>query len=498
MKSVAALVSSLVVLCAFAAPAPGITLSAGKVAKFKNKDGTSKDKATITFVKDPNLSPPFPSPNCPATSALRILTDQHDLTIPLDCQYWELTNVGFSYKDKLATAGGVQKILLKSGKLLIKLKGDNYGANVIDGPVDYVEVELNIAGTAYCGRFEDPPSVLKKNDMDQVQFKGPSTACIPATPTVTPTATNTGTATPTGTSTPTPSPTGTATVTPTVTPTATVTPTSTTTPTPTITPTATVTPTDGPQTVFRIDSLALRDPHGYVSFGGCVDATDPPGIFGFSANTLIQNELDFDGDDDGFLDLNLLAVFRPLNQPPAAGGDIDVQLGLCTPPVGSEVCGPDESAPNQTTYFSQAVGNCVEPVSGTTGPHNAGSYTPAILSASPPCAGSNPVSITFPLGLFEIPLEDVQVGATYVGNPATGLINGIIRGFISEEDADAILLPEDVILIGGQPLSSLFPGGTGNCRTTGGFDDRDIGPDSEPGWYFYLNFTAHEVDWTGP
>jgi hypothetical protein len=498
MKSVLALVASLVVLCAFAGPAPGVTLLAGKVAKFKNKDGTSKDKAIITFVKDPNLSPPFPNPRCPGTSSVRILTDRHDLTIPLDCQYWELTNVGFSYKDKLAVAGGVQKVLLKSGKLLIKLGGDDYGANVVDGPVDFVEVELNIQGTPYCGRFEVPPSVLKSNETDKVQFKGPSTVCVPATPTVTPTATDTGTATPTGTVTPTPTDTGTATVTPTVTPTATVTPTSTTTPTPTITPTPTVTPTDGPQTVFRIDSLALRDPHGYVSFVTCTDVTDPPGILGFSANTLIQSELDNDSEPDGYLDLNLLAVFRPLRQPPLAGGDIDVQIGLCTPPINDEVCGPDASAPNQTTYFNQGAGTCVGPVAGTTGPDNVGSYSPAVVSATAPCAGSDPVSINFPLGLFNIPLEDVQVGATYVGDPATGLINGIIRGFISESQANSILLPEDLILIGGQPVSSLFPGGTGNCRTVAGFDDRDLGPGSELGWYFYLNFTAHEVDWTGP
>jgi hypothetical protein len=78
------------------------------------------------------------------------------------------------------------------------------------------------------------------------------------------------------------------------------------------------------------------------------------------------------------------------------------------------------------------------------------------------------------------------------------LINGIIRGFISEADADSIELPAGLPLVGEQPVSSLFPGGTGNCRTGEGIDDRDIGPDSEPGWYFYLNFTAHEVDWTGP
>jgi hypothetical protein len=495
MKTVLAFVSSLVVLCAFAAPAPAISLSAGKVAKFKNKDGTSKDKAIITFVKEPNLSPPFPNPRCPFSSSVRILTNRHDLQIPLDCANWSLTNTGFKYKDKLGASGGVQKILLKSGKLLIKLKGDNYGANAIDGPIDFVEAELDIEGSPYCGRFEAPTSEVKKNEPDQVVFKGPSDPCVPATPTVTPTATETGTETPTGTATPTPTDTGTATVTPTVTQTGTDTPTPTITPTATDTSTPTVTPTDGPQTVFRIDSIALRDPHIFLSFGSCIDVTDYEVLPGYSVNKLIDNEITLDGDGDGYLDVNLLAIFRPLRQPPLAGGDLDVQLGLCTTPVGSEVCAPDGSLPNQTTYFNQGTGICVEPVAGTTGPDNGGAYPTPVVSASAPCAGTDPIASTFPLGVFEIPLDDVQVGATYVGDPATGLINGIIRGFISEASADSILLPDGLILVGGQPLSSLLPGGMGNCATT---DDRDTGPGSVSGWYFYFNFTAHEVDWTGP
>jgi hypothetical protein len=48
-----------------------------------------------------------------------------------------------------------------------------------------------------------------------------------------------------------------------------------------------------------------------------------------------------------------------------------------------------------------------------------------------------------------IPLQDVQVGATYVGNPATQLTNGLMRGFISETDADNTILPASLPLVGG-------------------------------------------------
>lgn len=495
--SVALLVSAVV--CALPSQTMAVSLSGGRVAKFKNKAGTADDQAIVKFVNDTNIAPPFQDPRCPAVSSVRFHANGQDVgPIALDCQYWKLTSKGFNYKDSTGSAGGVGKILLQGGKLLLKLKGDGYGVDAIVGPVDFVEVGFTIAATDYCGRFEPPLSTVKKNAPEQVAFKGPSGACEAPTPTNTPTETNTPTITPTATVTPTATTTPTATNTGTATPTRTVTPTATVTSTPTVTPTPTATPTDGPQTVFRVDTLTLRDPHVYVSvFGGpCTDVTDPPGLGGiFSANALVADELNLDGDVDGFLDLSLLTVFRPLRQPPLAGADVDVQLGQCTTPVGSEVCGPDVSPPYQTTYINHGTGTCVAPIPGTLGPNNMGSYSPAVLVSAAPCVESSPTSILFPLGVFDLPLDDVQVGATYVGDPATGLVNGVIRGFISEANANSILLPVDIPIIGGQPISSLIPGGTGSCASS---DDRDTGPGSQVGWYFYLNFTAHEVDWIGP
>jgi hypothetical protein len=103
--------------------------------------------------------------------------------------------------------------------------------------------------------------------------------------------------------------------------------------------------------------------------------------------------------------------------------------------------------------------------------------------------------VVFPFGIFTVPLQDVQASATYVGGPATSLINGLIVGFLSESDANNIVLPEGLSVLSGRPVSDLLPGGANNgCPTTA----KDIGPGGQPGWYFYLNFNRPQGDLDRP
>ena len=81
--------------------------------------------------------------------------------------------------------------------------------------------------------------------------------------------------------------------------------------------------------------------------------------------------------------------------------------------------------------------------------------------------------------------------ATYVGDPATAETNGLIRGFISEADADATIIPASLPVVGGEPLSKLLPGGKENPA---GHDDRDV-REAVTGWWVYLNFTATRTPW---
>jgi hypothetical protein len=164
------------------APVQGLTLTGGKTAKFLDRSFTDKDKVIIKFTRDPAIVEPLPIATCPNQSSIRLVTDRHDIgVIPLGCNLWSPAGGGFKYVDKEGLFGGVQKILIRptrnGGLLLIKLKGDNYGFNAIDGPINFIEAHLSIGGTEYCGRFEEPTSRRKTNDPDRVIFKGPSTGC---------------------------------------------------------------------------------------------------------------------------------------------------------------------------------------------------------------------------------------------------------------------------------------------------------------------------------
>jgi cysteine-rich repeat protein len=241
-------------------------------------------------------------------------------------------------------------------------------------------------------------------------------------------------------------------------------------------------------TAFRFSDLDLRDPHVFVNFLGCRDVTDTQ-LAGFSVNNSIQTSIQTDGNGDGFLDLSAVLVFRPLAQS-AATGNVDVYFANCTAPLTGTSCAPGATAPISTTITNMAAGTCLAALPGTTHP-----YTPAITSTTAPCFVTSPVAaVTINVGGIPITLHDARIAGTYVGSPATSLANGLLMGFISEADANATIIPASFPLVGGQPLSQLLAGGSGACPS---YSDKDV-DNGVTGWWFYLNFPATAVTWTGP
>jgi len=248
-----------------------------------------------------------------------------------------------------------------------------------------------------------------------------------------------------------------------------------------------------PADAFRMTDLDLRDPHLFVDVpvAGCSDFTDTPLPFGLgpSFNDGIATAIAGDGDGDGFLDLSVLLLFRPFDEA-AAALRLDLARGSCPPPAAATTCGLDLAILPQTSdYDGFAAGQCLTAVAGTTS-----GYVPGVAEPAGPCFASQPRAL-MPLTLQDItlPLRDVQSAAAFAGSPVTDLQDGLLRGFLSEADADATLLPAGLPLVGGQPVSVLLPGGTGNCAAG---DDRDMHLGTT-GWWFYLNYSGTDVPYTG-
>ena len=238
-----------------------------------------------------------------------------------------------------------------------------------------------------------------------------------------------------------------------------------------------------PTTVFRISDLDLRDPHVFFDAGalGCADVTDNPFILVPSLNDSLASAITGDDDGDKLLDLSILLLFRDLDLL-ATGGAVDLARGLCSAPIETTSCSEDPMVvPTALTYDGQDAGLCLMTVPGSTS-----GYVPAIVEPGAPCFATAPASILVELAGVQVPLEASQISATFIGGPPTRLATGLLAGFLSEADADQLVLPD---AFGGGVLSDLLPGGTGSCAAG---DDRDL-LDAVSGWWFYFAFEADEV-----
>ena len=232
-----------------------------------------------------------------------------------------------------------------------------------------------------------------------------------------------------------------------------------------------------PATVFRIGSVALRDPHLFSTVVFlCVDSTEV-------INGEFQQQLNADEDADGFYDASALAVFRPLD---ASGrpGVLENQAGICTTESPPQ-CAPAGDPPIARWYAAFDLSPptvCLGALPDTTS-----GYSPPVPEPGGTCFTATAVDTTFALGKLSIPLWDTQYAAPF---PATtgSSGGGLLRGFLRETDADQIVLD-----IGGQniALSSLLPDGTGSCATNVAH-----GKDSErgaAGWWMYLEYRLDAV-----
>lgn len=225
----------------------------------------------------------------------------------------------------------------------------------------------------------------------------------------------------------------------------------------------------GEGVAYRISSMQLLDPHAIVF----IDVTG-------TVNTEIDKGLTMDMEPvDGLLDVSLLLVFPSPEQSP---GEVDVEFAFpeCTAPVETTSCSLPSGGDTTAVVATNMANTCLEAVAGTTG-----DYGPPVESVIGPCFTTAAQSLDVSMGSFSVPLIDAQVSATYEGNAQ--LTGGLMRGYLTQEAADATILPDALPIVGGEPLSTMLSDA-----------DKDTGPSGEEGWWFYLSFTAEAVGYTAP
>ncbi len=246
-----------------------------------------------------------------------------------------------------------------------------------------------------------------------------------------------------------------------------------------------------PPTAYRIESLALRDPHVFLPAApfGCLDFTDNPlPIVGVSFNGQLADALNGDENPaDGLLDASSLLLFHPASSTDGSLQRLDQVAGACTAPAAGTSCTDAIGVvPTIGTYLSSAAGACLEAIAGTTS-----GYTPGLPSMASPCWLTRASDLDLDAQGVTVPLSDAQQGGHWA---SPSIDQGLLRGFISETAAEQIMIPNP---LAGQPpiiLASLLPGGSGSCASG---DDRDMNG-GVSGWWFYLEFDAVVVSYVQP
>jgi hypothetical protein len=241
--------------------------------------------------------------------------------------------------------------------------------------------------------------------------------------------------------------------------------------------------------------MSLRDPHALtpssLALAGCTDITNHALANIAAVNGSLQGSLDA-------LTFNPILIFQPLDRASIVPTPLRVVFGECS----SETSCTAGASPSLDVAASYTNGNgtdaCLGPYAGTTN----GDYAPPVPAPSGECfATSSVANVVVPVqlatGILDLPLERVQLAALYDTDPATGLIHGLLRGFVSETAAAGAPLPVGLPFIGGDPMHRVFRGGSTNgCPG----DDRDLLVPSQPesptnprGWWFYVSFIAQRI-----
>ncbi len=262
---------------------------------------------------------------------------------------------------------------------------------------------------------------------------------------------------------------------------------------------------------FRWNKFELTDPTFYaILFGGPGGACSPANG---SLNGVLNSTVNGDSPPapvtlppkDGLIDLGFEINLFPLSQNDGATYEGTFQSVTCNggekPLDCAEVDGANVlefSAMSSTT--DDCLGVVPDSTTSDPGPQ-------PVTAGSAACFVGGPESFTINLGTtIAIPLIDVRLAAEFDADPAENMVNGMVRGFLTEEAGQAAVIDEALgPPFGGFSLAQLLQpeayGEEGACGGASYFPppvaDQDMLEDGTVGWWFYLKFEGEPTVWNG-
>jgi hypothetical protein len=242
------------------------------------------------------------------------------------------------------------------------------------------------------------------------------------------------------------------------------------------------TPASGGDSFFRVDSFTLKAPGVVLRPAGLEVRVTNQAQMGVDDALVSDTDPDKNGDGqadsgdgDGLVDLSLLIRFVGTTAPASKVGKTTFGGGSCPHPYTPErVCGANAELPFQTQTTSYTNGNnCA--------------LDGASHVAMGPCFTTQKSAITLTLPLLgDVPLEQGQVVGAWANEGKGGIVQGAIRGFLSESIARATKLGSDLPPLAvsldikpGTALAEFLPNA-----------ERSMNAEGTPGWWFLIQFSA--------
>ena len=260
---------------------------------------------------------------------------------------------------------------------------------------------------------------------------------------------------------------------------------------------------------FRIISLELQHPHTIFDDPGdfdlfCQDATnDPMTVLGDEVFAGVNPELNARIDA---LELNILNQFNPFGQ---EDGFESCLVGLEAECETQSRCSAEaDGLFLQVPTSIQRTGVCVDAIDGLfAGTWPDGETTQPNLpeAGSAGCHVSTPTDTMVTLSLEDsdlgLFLRDLVVAGRFDDEPPEAMLNGVMYGFLTEEDANDIIITVESDIepftfnLGEDILPSDGPGDGDACQARIHCDGPDarVTHEGQCGWWFVFNFTAERI-----